>query len=127
MSFYLFIAISFYLNIVCKNIVCELGLNMIKNWKKVADFFLQNYLTNVRKFQSNSIQSQSCMNLRLKWWKKLLFRVSIPSTFYLQIFCTKVILAAFSSYVLALLKNSYKKRAHITLMKLTTGLKLPLK
>jgi len=26
MSFYLFIAISFYLNIVCKNIVCELGL-----------------------------------------------------------------------------------------------------
>ncbi len=26
MSFYLVIAISFYLNIVCKNIVCELGL-----------------------------------------------------------------------------------------------------
>jgi len=26
MSFYLFIAISFYRNIVCKNIVCELGL-----------------------------------------------------------------------------------------------------
>jgi len=29
MSFYLFIAISFYLNIVCKNIVCELGLTQI--------------------------------------------------------------------------------------------------
>jgi len=30
MSFYLFIAISFYLNIVCKNIVCELGLKDAK-------------------------------------------------------------------------------------------------
>ncbi len=30
MSFYLFIAISFYLNIVCKNIVCELGLTVQK-------------------------------------------------------------------------------------------------
>jgi len=32
LSFYLFIAISFlsfYLNIVCKNIVCELGLNFV--------------------------------------------------------------------------------------------------
>jgi len=27
----------------------------------------------------------------------------------------------FSSYILALLKNSYEKRARITLMKLTTG------
>ena len=30
MSFYLFIAISFYRNIACKNIVCDVGLNAIK-------------------------------------------------------------------------------------------------
>jgi len=28
MSFYIFIAISLYQNIVCKNIVCELGLRV---------------------------------------------------------------------------------------------------
>jgi len=32
-----------------------------------------------------------------------------------------VILAAFSGYVLALVKNSYKKRERIMLMKLTTS------
>jgi len=37
--------------------------------------------------------------------------VSISSTFFARIFCTNVILAAFSSYVLALANNSYKKRA----------------
>ncbi len=42
-----------------------------------------------------------------------LFHVSISSTF------TNVVLAAFSSYVLALAKNSYKKRSSKTLMKLT--------
>jgi len=36
MSFYLFIAISFYLNIVCKNIVCELGLK-VANCPNFAD------------------------------------------------------------------------------------------
>jgi len=30
MSFHLFIAISFYLNIECKNIVCELGLKVLR-------------------------------------------------------------------------------------------------
>jgi hypothetical protein len=48
-------------------------------------------------------------------------QVSISSTFYVQIFCTNVVLAAFSSYVLALAKNLYKKRARIMLMKLTKG------
>jgi len=33
-------------------------------------------------------------------------KVSISSTFYVQIFCTFVISAAFSSYILALEKNS---------------------
>jgi hypothetical protein len=43
------------------------------------------------------------------------------SPFYVQIFCTNVISAAFSSYVLALAKNSYEKRACQMLMKLTAG------
>jgi hypothetical protein len=40
---------------------------------------------------------------------------------YVQIFRTNVVLAAFSSFVLALAKNLYKKCARITLMKLTAG------
>jgi len=48
-------------------------------------------------------------------------RVSISSTFYGRIFWTNVVSAVFSSYILALSKNMYKKRAHIMLMKLTTG------
>jgi len=39
MSFYLFIAISFYLNIVCKNIVCELGLKVHPAWAKYYKTF----------------------------------------------------------------------------------------
>ncbi len=41
--------------------------------------------------------------------------------FYVQIFCTNVVSAAFSSYVLVLAKNSYKKCAPKMLMKLTPG------
>ncbi len=48
-------------------------------------------------------------------------QVSISSTFFALFFVQKPILAAFSSYILALEKNSYKRRAHITLMKLTTA------
>jgi len=47
--------------------------------------------------------------------------VSISSTFYVQIFCTNMVLAAFSSYILALSKNLYEKCAGMTLMKLTNG------
>ncbi len=47
--------------------------------------------------------------------------MSISSTFYVRIFRTNVILAAFSSYILALAKKLYEKRARIMLMKLTTG------
>jgi len=38
-----------------------------------------------------------------------------------SVFRTNVVLAAFSSYVLALGKNSYGKFARLTLMKLTLG------
>jgi hypothetical protein len=41
--------------------------------------------------------------------------------FYVQIFCTNVVSAAFSSYNLALVKNSYKKCAQKMLMKLLAG------
>jgi len=40
-------------------------------------------------------------------------QVSISSTFFVLIFCTNVISAAFSSYILALSKNSYEKCARI--------------
>jgi len=39
--------------------------------------------------------------------------------FYVQIFCTNVVSAAFSNYGLALAKNLYEKRSHKTVMKLT--------
>jgi len=39
-----------------------------------------------------------------------------PGVNFINIICTNI-----SSYVLALLKNSYEKHARITLMKLTTG------
>ncbi len=41
--------------------------------------------------------------------------------FFVQIFRTNVVLAVFSSYVLALAKNLYEKHTHIMLMKLTKG------
>jgi len=44
---------------------------------------------------------------------------SISSTFYVRIFRTNVVFAAFSSYGLALVKNLYEKRARLMLMKLT--------
>ncbi len=49
-------------------------------------------------------------------------QVSISSTFYVPIICTNIVSAAFSSYILALVKNLYKKWARIMLMKLTPGL-----
>jgi len=55
------------------------------------------------------------------WWNW--FLVSISPMFYVRIIHTNVILAAFSSYILALSKNLYKKCARKTLMKLTTGVK----
>jgi len=48
-------------------------------------------------------------------------QVSISSMFYVQIFRTNAVLAAFSSYILALGRNLYEKFVRLTLMKLTTG------
>jgi hypothetical protein len=44
--------------------------------------------------------------------------LSISSTFFAHFFVRKSFLTAFSIYVFALAKNSYKKCAHLTLMKL---------
>ena len=52
---------------------------------------------------------------------KPVLQVLISSTFYVRIFRTNVVSAAFSSYILALVKNSYEKGARIMLMKLTEG------
>jgi len=51
-------------------------------------------------------------------WRE--YQVSISSTFHVQMFHMNFVLAAFSSYLLALSKNLYKKHTRITLMKLTT-------
>ncbi len=48
-------------------------------------------------------------------------RCQFHQRFYIQIFHTNVVLAAFSSYILDLAKNSYKKLVHLTLMKLKVG------
>ena len=48
-------------------------------------------------------------------------RCQFHQRFYVRIFRMNVILAAFSSYILALAKNSYEKGARIMLMKLTEG------
>ncbi len=48
-------------------------------------------------------------------------RCQFHQRFYVRIFRTKVVSAAFSRYVLALNKLSYEKRASIMLMKLTAG------
>ncbi len=48
-------------------------------------------------------------------------RCQFHQRFYVRIFHTNKVLAAFSSYVLALAKSLYKKRARKTLMKLTKG------
>jgi len=45
-------------------------------------------------------------------------RCQFHQRFYIQIFCTNVVLSAFSSYVLALAKNLYEKRPQKTVMKL---------
>ena len=47
--------------------------------------------------------------------------------FFARFFRTNVVLAAFSSYVLALSKNSYEKRTRKMLMKLTAGEKREMK
>jgi len=51
----------------------------------------------------------------------LTFRCQFHQHFYVQIFHTNVVSAAFSRYVLALNKLLYKKCARIMLMKLTPG------
>ncbi len=49
-------------------------------------------------------------------------RSQFHQRFYIQIFRTKVVLAAFSSYILALAKKLFKKCARLTLMKFTVEL-----
>jgi hypothetical protein len=49
------------------------------------------------------------------------FRGQFHQHLYVRIFRTNVVLAAFSSYALALAKNSYKKRSRKMLMKSTAG------
>ncbi len=53
------------------------------------------------------------------WLDWISFRCQFHQRFYVRFFRTNIISAAFSSYVLALAKNLYKKRARLTLMKLT--------
>jgi hypothetical protein len=69
-----------------------------------------------QRFQESKPSSSLSLSLR-----GFVCQVSISSTFYIQIFRTNIILAAFSSYILALAKKLYKKGARKTLMKLMAG------
>ncbi len=60
-----------------------------------------------------------CTIMVSKHLHKATFRCQFHQRFYLRIFLTNVISAAFSRYVLALNKLLYEKCAHIMLMKLT--------
>jgi hypothetical protein len=61
------------------------------------------------------------IKLGLKFRRVNTLQVSISSTFYVRIFCMNVVSAAFSSYILPLLKNLYEKRARITCTYLVNG------
>jgi len=64
----------------------------------------------------------SCQNLKtLRHFVGEVDRCQFHQHFYVQIFRTNGVLAAFSSYVLALAKNSYEKYARLMLMKLTAA------
>jgi len=54
MSFYLFIAISFLLNIVCKNIVCELGLKMVK----ISKYFFCKVVSRYSSYQISDVEEE---------------------------------------------------------------------
>jgi hypothetical protein len=62
MSFHLFIAISFYHNIVCKNIVCELGLS-----KTLFFCFLQNLFSQRKSKSKNSQEKRKLDSVRLEF------------------------------------------------------------
>jgi len=61
------------------------------------------------------------MTLYLQAFKKWVRRCQLHQRFYVWIFRINIVLAAFSSYVFALVKNLYKKHMRKMLMKLTAG------
>ncbi len=85
-----------------------------------SKFFLQKFFSKLfsitfwlRNFLAKGYRQKSA---RKCWWNWPL--LSISSTLIARVFCTYVVLVAFSSYVLALGKNSYKKFSRLKLMKL---------
>jgi len=62
---------------------------------------------NKQKIHKIYVCTWTCQRVRYCWFANV--GVNFINIFYVRIFCTKVVLAAFSSYVLALAKNLYKK------------------
>jgi len=72
----------------------------------------------------NHFLAQDNWQKAARWWWNWL-QVSISSTFYVRIFCTHVVLAAFFLVTWTLrVRRSYEKRARIKLMKLAAGVSL---
>jgi len=80
---YLFIAISFYHNIVCKNILCELGLIVFFSGIVAieGDWTVDDTVWFARRVVNNAFVS--------------IIKVSISLTFYEQLLSKKVFFAAF--------------------------------
>ncbi len=80
----------------------------------------------VSKCNTNQYENMSMSNSVINFVNLVRWRLSYTwgqfhQHFYVQIFRTNVVSAAFSSYVLALLKNLYEKRSRKMFVKLTLG------
>ncbi len=71
------------------------------------------------KWKARLIPLNLCFDLGKVCWSCLAYRCQFHQHFYVQIFCTNGISAAFSSYILALAKNLYEKYVRLMWMKLT--------
>ena len=102
---------------------CQFHQHFMRNFfvrKCFAQLFCSHSLA-FKKFGAKIL----AQNLQVKCWWNLL-KVSISSTFYAQLFCTKVLCAAFLhlrfGFVIFCQKNISAKAARKMLMKLVTGI-----
>ncbi len=70
---------------------------------------------------NNALRNDTQIQSSRKYLKTTIWCQFHQRFFLRAFFRTNIVSAAFSSYVFALAKNSYKKRAKKTLVKLTTG------
>ncbi len=88
--------ISFYCNIVRKNVSCDLGLKLLSRLIQRRGTNLKQPQTRGRKRKLYAIKW--IMGVR-EWFS--VWRIDLPSissTLYIRVFCTNVVSAAFSTY-----------------------------